>query len=43
MVAGFVALAEFIGKSALRVPGKKTGIVVANLFHGGIAEFRPWV
>ena len=37
MITGLMALAELVGKSALRVPRKKTAVVVANLFHRRIA------
>jgi hypothetical protein len=36
VIAGLVSFAGFVGKSALRVPGEKTAVVVANLFHAGI-------
>ena len=30
VIAGFVALAKFIGKSALGVPGQQTRVIVGN-------------
>ena len=39
VIAGFMPLAEFVGKSALCIPGEKAAVVVADLFHAGIAEF----